>query len=94
MDASITTAEQYCDKKLKFNRGWAECSYEAIAAVEHPNDCAEDDAGCQQWEMLVFDYTCFVPSGLTWPESVDPSEESLVGQCGLSPEGWRWSSGV
>ena len=50
--------------------------------------------GCQQWEMLVFDYTCFVPSGLTWPESVDPSEESLVGQCGLSPEGWRWSSGV
>ena len=78
----------------KDEKGWAECSYEAIAAVEHPNECAEDDAGCQQWEMLVFDYTCFVPSGLTWPESVDPSEESLVGQCGLSPEGWRWSSGV
>ena len=90
----ITTAEEYCNLMMKKEKGWAECSYEAIAAVEHPNECAEDDAGCQQWEMLVFDYTCFVPSGLTWPESVDPSEESLVGQCGLSPEGWRWSSGV
>lgn len=90
----ITTAEEYCNLMVKKEKGWAECSYEAIAAVEHPNDCAEDDAGCQQWEYNVSDYTCFVPSGLTWPESVDPSEESLVGQCGLSPEGWRWSSGV
>jgi hypothetical protein len=94
MDASITTAEQYCDKKLKFNRGWAECSYEAIAAVEHPNECAEDDAGCQQWEYNVFDYTCFVPSGLTWPEGVEPDGQPLVGQCGLYTGGWSWSNGV
>lgn len=91
----ITTAEEYCNLMVKKEKGWNDCSYESIAAAEGPEGgCAEDDASCQQWEMLVFDYTCFVPSGLTWPESVDSSEESLVGQCGLSPEGWRWSSGV
>ena len=90
----ITTAEEYCNLMMKKEKGWAECSYEAIAAVEHPNDCAEDDTGCQQWEYNVYDETCFVPSGLTWPEGVEPDGQPLVGQCGLSPEGWRWSSGV
>ena len=90
----ITTAEEYCNLMVKKEKGWAECSYEAIAAVEHPNDCAEDDTGCQQWEYNVYDETCFVPSGLTWPEGVEPDGQPLVGQCGLSPEGWRWSSGV
>ena len=89
----ITTAEQYCDGKIKFDHGYETCSYDAIAAVKKP-DCEEGDAGCDKWESNVYDETCFVPSGLTWPEGVEPDGQPLVGYCGLYTEGWRWGNGV
>ena len=97
-DETITTAEQYCDRKIKFDHGYETCSYDAIAAVLKP-DCEEGDAGCDQWDanLNVIEY-CEIPSGygLTLPSE---SSNATNGRCevmgGLSTDlMWTWHDGV
>jgi hypothetical protein len=97
-DETITTAEQYCDRKILFDFGYATCSYQAIADKEEP-DCEEGDTGCDQWDanLNVIEY-CEIPSGygLTLPSE---SSNATNGRCevmgGLSTGlMWTWYGGV